>query len=355
MRDFGCRYLSSERSLAMTLKRKAAVAAASGMLGWAGYSYYEMNRPVPPIDEINAYGRSLMARFGQEELWDTWTDEVLHLDGRDLHLYHFASRPEDPVMVFIPGTSVYALLYLEFMSKLCGQGFNVVGFDPKGHGRSSGKRGSYTLASQVEDAREVIGHAIETYNDKVAVSGSSQGGMVAFYAAAADPRLKAAVCHNVIANDEPDNERITRWPGLFRPVMPLLPYLVPLTETPLGELRTPIQAYLNLAAEESRFIPDLAAFFREDPLVVKAISLRALASLSTTPMARKVEEIETPVMVIHAGHDNIFPENYVRHVYDRLTCEKEFLYLPDAYHLVMTDFVDEIIPTVSAWLKKTMK
>ena len=87
----------------------------------------------------------------------------------------------------------------------------------------------------------------------------------------------------------------------------------------------------------------------------QAISLRALASLSTTPMARKVEEIETPVMVVHAGHDNIFPEDYVRRVYGRLTCEKELLYLPEAYHLVMTDFVDEIIPAVSTWLKKVMK
>jgi len=339
----------------MAFKKKAAAAAASGMLGWAGYSYYEMNRPVPPVEETDAYGKALMGRFGQEGLWGTWKDEVLRLEGRDLHLYHFESKPEDPVMVFIPGTAVYALLYLEFMYKLSRQGFNVVGFDPKGHGRSSGKRGSYTLGSQVEDAREVIGHAIETYNDKVAVSGSSQGGMVAFYAAAADPRLKAAVCHNLIAPDEPDNERITRWPGLFRPAMPLLPYLLPLTQSPLGELRTPIWLYLNLGAEESRFIPDLNAFMKEDPLVVRAISLRALASLSTTPMARKVEEIETPVMVVHAGHDNIFPEDYVRRVYGRLTCEKEFLYLPEAYHLVMTDFVDEIIPTVSTWLKKVMK
>jgi hypothetical protein len=144
----------------MTRKKKLALAAAAGMLGWAGYSYAEMNKPIPPVEDTDAYGKSLMARFGQEELWGTWREEVLHLEGRDLQLYHFESKPEDPVMVFIPGTAVYALLYLEYMYKLSRQGFNVVGFDPAGHGRSSGKRGSYTLGSQVEDARAVIGHAI---------------------------------------------------------------------------------------------------------------------------------------------------------------------------------------------------
>lgn len=333
---------------------KTAAVAGMGMLGWVAYSYVKMNEPVPTDDEFEAYGRSLMSNVGMEDLWGTWREEVLSLPGRDLRLYHFESSPEDPVMVFVPGTSVYALLYLEFMYKMSRQGFNVVGFDPKGHGRSSGKRGSYTLGTQVDDTRAVIDHAIEVYNDKVAVSGSSQGGMVAFYTAAADPRLKAAVCHNIIADDEPDNERITRWPSLYRPMMTLLPLGVPLTRTPLGELRTPIQAYLDLKSEESRLVPDVGRFLKEDPLLVTAISFRALASLSTTPMACKVEEIKTPVMVVHAGKDTIFPEDYVRRVYDRLSCEKEFLYLPDAHHLVMTDNVDEIIQPVSTWLKKMM-
>lgn len=334
--------------------RRVAGAAAMGMLGWGAYSYAKMNNPVPADEVFDAYGRKLFREFGKEELWGTWREEVLPLEGRDLRLYHFESTPRDPVMVFIPGTSVYALLYLDYMHQLNRQGFNVVGFDPMGHGRSGGRRGSYTLATQVDDARAVIGHAIETYNDRVAVSGSSQGGMVAFYAAAAEPRLKAAVCHNVIAPDEPDNERMTRWPGLYGRLMPLLPLMVPLVATPLGELRTPIQAYLDLNAEECKFIPDFGKFFREDPLVVNAISLRALVSLSTTPMACRVEEIKTPVMIIHAGRDTIFPEDYVRRVYDRLTCAKEFLYLPDAHHLVMTDYVDEIIPPVASWLEETM-
>jgi pimeloyl-ACP methyl ester carboxylesterase len=339
------------------LKGRAKVAGAAwlaGMAGWAAYSFKKMNKAVPPDEEAEAYARTLFERVGLGELNDSWNEEVLKVGDRELRLYHFESKPGDPVMVFVPGTSVYALLYTEYMYKLSGQGFNVVGFDPRGHGRSGGKRGVYTLGGLVEDTMAVIGHAIDTYGEKVAVSGSSQGGMVAFYCAAAEPRLKAAVCHNVITPDEPDNERMTRRPGLFRPLMPFLPMFRPLMETPVGELMTPVSAYLDLSAETSRLVPDVGRFLKEDPLAVNAVSLSALHSLPTTPMAKRVEEIETPVMIIHAGRDNIFPEDYVRRVYDRLTCEKEFLYLADAPHLVMTDFVDEIIPPISSWLGKMM-
>ena len=328
---------------------------AAGMAGWVAYSYKKMNKPLPPEEEIRAYAKSLLERVGLGELNDSWSEEWLELGDRRLALYHFKGAPGDPVMVFIPGTSVYALLYTEYMYKLSKQGFNVVGFDPRGHGRSGGRRGVYTLGQVVEDALAVIDHAIATYGEKVAVSGSSQGGMVSFYCAAAERRLKAAVCHNVIAPDEHDNERMTRWPGLFRPLMPFLGRLQPLMASPLGKLMTPVSLYLDLKAETSRLIPDVGQFLKEDPLVASAVSLSALHSLASTPMARGVEKIETPVMVIHAGKDNIFPEDYVRRVYGRLTCEKEFLYLPEAPHLVMTDYVDDLIPPISSWLKKMME
>lgn len=326
------------------------------MLGYLGYSLMQWSGPVPSDEAVEEYAEYLATEIvGMPELVDSWREEMLAVNGRELHLYHFESRPDDPVMVFVPGTSVYALLYTEFLYKLSKQGFNVIGFDPRGHGKSSGKRGVYTLGGLVEDTLAVIDHAVRTYNTRVSVSGSNQGGMVAFYCAAAEPRLKASVCHNVIAPDEPDNERMTRWPFLFRPLMPFLDVLRPLAESPLGELMTPISLYLDLKAEKSRLVPDVGRFLGDDPLVLSAVSFSALHSLASTPMARKVEEIETPVMVIHSGGDNIFPEDYVRRIYGRLRCEKEFIYIPEAPHLVMLDYVDELVPRIAAWVKKQVE
>jgi pimeloyl-ACP methyl ester carboxylesterase len=334
--------------------RIAVSVAATGIAGAAAYSYRMMHAPVPSPEETKAYTESLLSRMGIPELIGTWREEVLEIGDRKLHLSHFESKPDDPVVVHMPGTSVYSLLYTEYMYKLSRKGFNVVGVDPRGHGRSSGRRGVYTLGELVDDAMTVIDHAAATYGDEVIISGDSQGGMVAFYCAAAEPRLKAAVCHSVIAPDEPDNYRMTRWPGFYRILMATLPATQPLMKTPLGKAMHPISVYLDAKAEECRILPDFHGFLKQDPFVVDAVSLGALSSLGVTPMARRVEEIETPVMVIHGGRDNIFPEDYVRRVYSRLSCEKKFLYLPDAPHLVMIDYVDEIVPPIAEWIKEIM-
>lgn len=312
------------------------------------------NRPVPPEEEARRYARELMESLGLGKLYESWEEEEIRGPAGKLQLYHFRSKPEDPVVVFVPGTSVYALLYVEFMYLLSQEGFNVVGFDPRGHGMSEGRRGVYTLGELVEDALAVISHCMASYGNPVAVSGSSQGGMVAFYCAAAEPKLAAAVCHNLLAPDEPDNERMTRNPRLFRLFMPYLEYLRPLMRTVVGDLMIPVSLYLDLAKETSRFIPDVVHFLRDDPLAVNWVSLSALHSLASTPLARPVEEIDVPVMVIHAGKDDIFPEDYVRKVYDRLRCEKEFLYLPDYQHLVVTDYPELLAPAVGEWLKKVI-
>ncbi|MDI7252214.1 MAG: alpha/beta fold hydrolase [Actinomycetota bacterium] len=230
----------------MKARTLAAVGTALGAGAWAAYSLKVMNKPVPEREKAEAYARSLLVRVGMGELYGTWEDEALYLEDRELRLYHFRSQPEDPVVVFVPGTSVYALLYTEFLYKLSRRGFNVVGFDPRGHGMSSGWRGVYTLGGLVEDAQAVIDHVVRRYHPRVAIAGSSQGGMTAFYCAAAEPRLKAAVCHNLIAPDEPDNYRMTRNPSLFRPLMPLLPLFKPLMESPLGKLMIPVANHAGL-------------------------------------------------------------------------------------------------------------
>ena len=333
---------------------KAAAAGALGAASWAGYSCKVMNKQLPSREELAIYLDWLTGVVGMPEIRSSYREEVLQAGGRGLRLYHFASQPGDPVVVFIPGTSVYALLYGEFMLKLSRAGFNVIGFDPRGHGMSEGKRGVYTLGELVDDARAVIGHAIEKYGNRVALAGSSQGGMAAFYAAAADPRLKAAICHNIIAPDEPDNYRMTRWPSVYKVALALEPLMGMIPQGLKAHMMTPVSLYLDLGAEPCRFFPEVARFLKEDPLAVNSVSLAALISLAKTPMARKVEDIETPIMVIHAGQDNIFPEDYVRRVFDRLTCPKEWLYMPEAPHLVMTDFVDDILPPIVHWLGQTL-
>ncbi len=276
-------------------------------------------------------------------------ERFIQANGGRLHLSILPRDKDRPTLVFVPGTSVYAQLYIGFLKAMYDEGFNVVSFDPRGHGRSSGPRGDYTLDGIVDDTLAVCAYARERFGGNVAVAGSSQGGMVAFYAAARDDSLKAAVCHNLADLNGRDNLVLARF------ATP--PSLVPLARKLMkfyADFAFPTALYLDLKRE---FLPDgrdAAGFLKKDPLAVTWITFRALNSLVLTPLTKPVEKITVPVMVVHSDRDHIFPQEYVESIYLRLNCPKEFFLLKDREHLIMTNNVEEVSPSVAAFLKKTM-
>lgn len=329
---------------------KWAALGAGAALGAKGYMEYYRPGGLPGQAELEPYFDGLFEMMGLPGLRERIEEDWIVNDGNRLHLDLFLSRPGDPALVFFPGTSVYALFYAEFMHKMRLMGFNVIGVDPRGHGRSEGRRGSYTIMELVSDARATIDYALERFESPVALAGSSQGGIIAFYTAALDARLSAVVCHNIAELGRPEALRISRFPRL----MPYVARLLPLADL-VPDLRLPVTLYLDLKAEETKFGRNAMEFVKADPLVVLALPMRALASLASTPPPRPVEEIEVPVMVIQAECDNLFSNEYTRSIYDRLTCDKEFLLVTKAPHLLLTNDVDVIVPEVAAWLGTRMR
>ena len=298
--------------------------------------------------EFRAYLEKLAKTRGIPFQFDRFQSDTVVSDGLKLNLEVIATDRGRPVFVFVPGTSVYSLLYSEFLLALADRGYNIVGVDPRGHGRSEGASGSYTIAELVADARAAVGYARERFNDRIALAGSSQGGIVAFYVAATDEKLAGVVCHNAADLADPASARLTRNPGLSRVMKPLLPIFAALAP----ELKIPISLYLDLAAEPMRGFGNAKVFLDQDPLAYKSIRLKGLASLASAPLPRPIEQITTPVQILHAGRDNIFPQDYVESIYNRLTCKKSLKIYPDLPHLILTEHVDIVAPDVVEWLEE---
>ena len=232
------------------------------------------------------------------------SDEVLS-DGLKLHLDLIEVSRERPTVVFMPGTNAYALLYGEFLAALADSGYNVVGFDPRGHGRSGGARGSYTLPELISDMHCVVDYARRRFGDPIAVTGSSQGGITAFYFAAGGGHAACAICHNLAILDDPASVRLTRTPLLSRVIRPWVPRLARL----FPEWKVPMTAYLDLKKEPVRGMGNAKKILREDPLLVPFVRLKGMASLGGEPLPCPAEKIKTPVMVIHGEKDTIFPRD----------------------------------------------
>lgn len=252
-----------------------------------------------------------------------------------------------PTVVFAPGTNAYALLYAELLAALAERGVRAIGYDPRGHGASEGRRGSYTVDELVVDLERVVADARARHGDPVFVAGSSQGGITAFYYAARGGPIAGAICHNAADLTDPISLGLTRVPAhVSRPLAPALRRLARW----LPELPVPMTAYLDLARERVDGLGSAREVIYTDPSVVPFIRLRTLASLSATRLARPVEAIDVPILLLHAGADTIFPERLVRDLYDRLPGPKRLRVYPGLPHYMIVDRVPRFVDDIVAWI-----
>jgi alpha-beta hydrolase superfamily lysophospholipase len=84
------------------------------------------------------------------------------------------------VVVLVHGLGEHAGRYDHVARRLNGQGFNVVGYDHRGHGRSPGPRGGIAAADDLcADLGRVVDAARKEYAGPLVVLGHSLGGLVA--------------------------------------------------------------------------------------------------------------------------------------------------------------------------------
>jgi alpha-beta hydrolase superfamily lysophospholipase len=328
------------------------------------------------MTDFNEYFDGLMEKLGISHVKGSWEDEWIESEGIKLYAPVFTAGEGKPTVVYIPGTSVYALCYVEIMYGLQQEGFNVVGFDPKGQGRSGGGRGDYTIMEHVGNARSACAYARERFKGPVVVMGSSQGGIEAFYLAATDEPVAGCVCHNIADLTDPESVRLTRFgPGKKKGAQapstgktdkkPVPRAAVIAARGAVNMLqaaaritpgaKVPIASYLDLKSEPMRAFGNAWEFLLQDPMALKAITLRAAASLAGTEIPRPIEEIKTPILVLHSSLDHIFPEDYIMTLYNRLTCEKEIKIYPELPHLITIEHVPEILPDVVRWINERVE
>ncbi len=291
------------------------------------------------------YFKSLAHRLGLENLIDEFEYGFTYSDGLKIHLDILETDSNAPTIVFIPGTAVYSLCYAELLATIAAGGYNVIGFDPRGHGRSEGKRGDYTIEELIRDTQSVITYAIEHFNAQVSLLGSSQGGITAFYVAAIDDRITSAVCQNFADLSLTETSCLSRLPWLTRLSKPLLN---PITKL-IPNINIPIATYLDLSKEKVKHFGSVQDFLKQDPLAIQTVSLRALQSLSTCELPKAIDKIDTPLMIIQPGKDNIFPVSYTRKLFAKLKCKKRLEIFSYLSHTLFFDNVDVVAPSILRW------
>lgn len=218
----------------------------------------------------------------------------------DLDLYgRLRCRDDDaPAVVMLSGLGSHTFEYEPFAAELADAGWSSLSFDFRGHGRSGGPRGRWTLDDLVADCREAISFLEQRHRGPACLYGNSLGAMVAILTGARDDRPLGVVAANGPA-------RIADF-LLTRPRRAL--FALAKLISPVVPLRISVDHFYDY--EQLIDDPSWVSAIRADPLIADArrLSVPAFrALLETWDGPRAVRELHMPLLVIQGRNDRLQP------------------------------------------------
>ena len=285
----------------------------------------------------------------------TERSDTVQYEDVPLHLTIYETDKQSPALIFIPGMTMHAGLFtnlipgVNYLEALATEGFNVIGVDLQGHGQSGGPRGRFTYQDLMGNMSRVVDYAVEKYNDRVGITGSSMGGILSFYAALNDTRIRAAVCNNVLDLHD------------IHPILYLRRHsvVVPFTEATrsIGQHLTwlPIQVVFFLEPNHVFDRLENVQRWRADPLCVWAYRCSSWISLFMNPDDKPpIEDMKVPVRIIVGENDKVLQAPYHESFCERLRCQKDLVVVPGSGHTLPLEYMETMIPLVAGWFKDTL-
>jgi len=303
--------------------------------------------------EYKDYWFNYVLEADPQEIKNIIKEEYITSDGLKIHMDIYDNEESlDKTIIFIHGTSVYSRFYVEFLYNLFQKGFRIVAPDMIGHGLSEGKMGHFTMENFTKTVYDVTSYVIEKFGEKVAVMGSSLGGITTLYSAAYDSRIKAGICHNAAIFNEEAYKKILKIEGKLVDLVSKIPELVKSAPKSGISIYTYLDFYKLAKSEELIKRIDLVM---NDKLLADKYTLTAIYTQMSAPLAKPIESIETPIMIINGDEDVLFSVDYMQEIYDRLNCrEKRLEILKNASHLILQENTEEVMKRIIPWLEKVL-
>lgn len=272
--------------------------------------------------------------------------DAVQSQGATLHLDLFEVGRDRPAIIFIPGMGCYAGIYEDFLCGLSGRGFNVIGIDLPGHGRSSGRRGVFTFGDVMDAISDAVAYAAARYGERVGLMGSSLGGTFALYAAAREPRLKAVLCHNAMDISE-DLHIATRIPSLVRFLIRRLRFLGAITPW----LPVPLRVLVDWNHVVER--KDLLRSLRRDEEMVWNYSLGSWNSFLEYPQV-EFSRIAMPVMLVVGRKDRLFPPDYCERLARRIGKQGAAFEMVEGGHMLPLENTTQTVAIAARWFAQNL-
>ena len=255
-------------------------------------------------------------------------------------------------VIMIHGTAIYSRFYAEFAYKLMQNGFRVFLPDLPGHGHSSGYRGHFTMQLITDTMDSITNYIKRNYSGKIAIMGSSLGGITSLYTAASNLEIDVAICHNAAVFNEGHHKEIVKTGPFLRLLIPFVPIFAKI----FPKLKLSVFKYLpREMLVSSEYGYKLFDALIDDPLLADKYTLTSLKTQMTEPPKCPPEEITIPIMFINGENDRLFSVQFLKSLYQRLPNPLNIFHvIKDADHLIFQENSTETVSAVIPFLLKNM-
>ena len=251
-----------------------------------------------------------------------------------LHVKRDEVENSKATIIITHGIAEHSGRYEEITQKLNESSYTVVRYDVRGHGQSQGKRGALRSYHQfIDDLHQLVIEEKKNAPKKLFLLGHSMGGLIVdMYGA------KYADVDGIISSAAPSY--------FIKDVLPFrfigYKWLGFLTKKTSFDN----QLSRNKAVEDA---------YVKDPLNLKKFHFSLAGNMFVSGVRylnKHVENIETPMFLIHGEHDKIVPCAFSQRLFDKLKIEdKKITTYPSAYHEIFNDLDKEkVFQDVIAWL-----
>lgn len=227
-------------------------------------------------------------------------------DGIKIAINHFSSNKEEVLVIANGWTMSKDSKFVDEMAKLFAQTFDVISFDFRGHGKSSG---IYTFTSkEVEDLKSVLNFADKIYK-KVHLIGFSLGGAISIINAVDEKSINRMV--------------IVSAPNSFAKIKNFM-WVKDFIENPFKKYEFNVCRKLR---------PSLIIQKKIRPIDV-------------------IHKIKIPTLFIAGGCDTIIRQEDTKSLFDKAICEKKFELFECCNHAedIIYQDKEKLIRTCTKWL-----
>jgi pimeloyl-ACP methyl ester carboxylesterase len=261
-------------------------------------------------------------------------------------------NPGGPVVIVNHGGGGYCKLFAGVAKALHQRGYTVVLPDQRGQGFSGGARGDVTISQAVQNVIDAACWAEATFKQPIFISGGSLGSGIAYMAATQGAPHQAVACHNLYHfGPHGDALRFTRWPWLS-PLSAGGAAVTRLSAQLMGDLRLPLRWFSKFEAMLDERDAEAASHWPSDPIPLRTVPLRYMASLANTPPAVPFEVNTSPVLVINPLRDEMVAPEVTRRNYERLSGRTHYVEIDYGHWSLLPAFNAEWAALVDDWFRQ---